>query len=99
MVGFNPLRIVLMGLVLVLILFPAAPGTELKFTWPQILPTLIAPVLTPLVFFGLLLDLIMAPILLSQYQEAVRRRYRWVIITNIVLLFLLVLRWYPFFTE
>lgn len=88
-----------MGLVFVLILFPAAPGSEFNFNWPEILPTLIAPVLTPLVFFGLLLDTLMAPILRSQYQDAARRRYRWVIILNIVLLVLLVLRWYPFYTK
>lgn len=94
---YGPLRVILgvvtLGLVL---LAPLAGGPTQKHGW-QMFPTLIAPAVVPLVFFGYLLIMLMSRVFMSDAGPGERARLRMVIRTDAILLAILVLAWGPFF--
>ena len=60
-------------------------------------PTVLVPALTPLVFMVLLLDAIMGAVLALASRPRERRHYRAVIAIDLALAAVLVLWWWPFF--
>lgn len=91
------LRLALIALVLVDIAIAPAPGTVAVYSGWTMVPTLIAPVMAPILFQVLLLDALMARVMLGSASGAKRLRYRRVVITNLVVALLLLLRWLPYF--
>ncbi|TAM47507.1 MAG: hypothetical protein EPN55_02025 [Gammaproteobacteria bacterium] len=95
--SLGPLRATLaLGAILMLLLRPA-PRTAAVFSGWALVPTFLAPVLTPMIFMGLLLDALMGVVLLVG-QEGDRRRYRTVIVVDLVLAALLMFWWWPYYT-
>lgn len=92
------LRVLLLaGAVMVLVLRPA-PATAPVYSGWGLFPTLIAPVLAPLVVMVLVLDTLMAGVLMSDKQGDERRRYRRIIRVNVFMAAVLALWWWPYFT-
>lgn len=94
--SLGPLRVTLaLGAIAMLLLRPA-PRTAAVFSGWALVPTFLAPVLTPMIFMGLLLDALMGVVLFVG-QEGDRRRYRTVIVVDLVLALLLVFWWWPYY--
>jgi cobalamin biosynthesis protein CobD/CbiB len=88
----------LTGLVVVLSLFATSPGTEVAYnTGWEILTTLIAPAIVPIVFMGLLLEMLMTRIWISGAQGAERRRLKGILIFETLLAIAMLVAWLPFF--
>ncbi len=85
-----------LGAIAMLLLRPA-PRTASVYSGWALVPTFLAPVLTPMIFMGLLLDALMGVVLFVG-QEGDRRRYRTVIAVDLVLAVLLLLWWWPYYS-
>ena len=94
---FKPLRIMLAILALVLIVFATPPTTEVVYHGFNMIPSLLMPVLAPIVLAVMLLDALMIRVFLVDKVGEERRNYRLSLYLNLVLVALLILRWYPFF--
>lgn len=86
----------LIGVAVALVLTPA-PGTRAVYSgWPLV-TTVLIPVLAPLLFALLLLDALMARVFLTDAEGAARRRFRTVILANLLAALALLLRWIPYY--
>lgn len=94
---FKPLRLILAVAAVSLIVFATAPGTEIILHGAGIIPTLLLPVISPLVFFVLLLDSLMIKVFLTEKTGSERTQYRFALYLNLLLVVVLFLRWYPYF--
>lgn len=95
--ALGPLRVALaLGALAVLLLRPA-PRTAAVYSGWALVPTFLAPVLTPMIFMVLLLDALMGAVLLVG-EAGDRRRYRWVIAVDLALAAALVLWWWPYYS-
>ena len=97
--AFGPLRITLILLVIIDMLLRPEPGTRLAYEGWEMVPGLLAPVMSPILFMLLLLDAIMAMVYRSDKPVEVKARYLIIVMVNIVLAITLLLRWLPFFKE
>lgn len=96
---FGVLRLMLATLVLVLAgLSLYAPG-PIEYEGWKVIPTLIAPVIAPIVFMGVLLDLLMARVWMIEAEPPVRRRLNLVTILDLVLLAILLFSWWDYFLK
>jgi hypothetical protein len=94
---FGPLRAALvLGVVLLLVLRPA-PGTPAVLSGWALVPTLVAPILAPLVLMTLLLDALMSAVFMTDKEGAARQRYRRLVAIDLVLACLTALWWWPYF--
>ncbi len=73
---------------------PATAGVYMGWAF---VPTVLAPVLAPLIMLVLLLDTMMSAIFMIDKDIAERRRYRMIIATHLVCVAALVARWLPYF--
>ncbi|MGD8926985.1 MAG: hypothetical protein PVG20_09030 [Thioalkalispiraceae bacterium] len=95
----GPLRYVLMiSAILSLILRPAL-GVKLTFDGWYVVPNLLVPVLTPILFMLLLLDAMMAMVYRSDKTGAVRARYLRIALINLGLAIGLLVYWLPFIQQ
>ena len=85
--------------ILILILIVAALFSmgETQKSGLMMFPTLIAPALVPMLFFVNLLDATMCLIMMSGKDAMQRRRYRHMILYDLLSLFLLFAVWTPFY--
>ena len=92
----GPLRgLLALGALATLVLRPA-PHTAAVYKGWAMVPTVLVPTLTPMIFMVVLLDAIMGAVLLASRPRE-QRHYRTVIAVDLVLAALLVLWWWPFF--
>lgn len=87
--------LLVLGALALLVLRPA-PRTAAIYSGWALVPTVLAPTLTPMIFMVLLLDAIMGAVLLASRPRE-RRHYRAVIAVDLVLAALLVIWWWPYF--
>ena len=92
----GPLRLLLVLDALAMLVLRPAPHTVAVYKGWAMVPTVLVPALTPLVFMVLLLDAIMGAVLLASRPRE-RRHYRAVIAIDLALAAVLVLWWWPFF--
>lgn len=71
------------------------PGVSAARSGWEMIPTLIAPVIVPLVFMVLLFDFMMSRVRMS--DEPVRNKFRIISYTELAIALLLFLVWLPFF--
>lgn len=90
--------LLLLGVVVLIATAPYAGGETAYSGW-LMWPTLLAPALAPMLVFVLPLDMTMCGILMADRTAAERRRYRAIIILDLVLLIVLVAAWSPFFLD
>lgn len=91
------LRVALAGMALLLIVFATRPGTAPVFGGFALLPTVLLPVLAPMVLMVLMLDALMARVFMFEKEGSERARYRRIVGVDLVLSVVLVLAWLPYF--
>jgi uncharacterized membrane protein len=91
------LRVVLAAMALLLIVFATRAGTPPVFGGFALLPTVLMPVLAPMVLMVLMLDALMARVFMFEKEAAERARYRRIVGVDLVLSVVLVLAWLPYF--
>lgn len=94
---FGPLRLVLLTVVVLAIILRPEPGVRLEHEGLEVIPNLLAPVLTPIFFMLLLLDAMMAMVYRSDKTDQVRRDYLLIVLTNLILAVTLIVYWAPFY--
>jgi len=93
--GLRPMRIALATLAIAAMILAPPAGTKIVMEGWQLATTLIIPSLTPLIFFGLLLDSLMGRVRLSDSTGDEARRYRSIVWTDLLLTLGLIVAWYP----
>lgn len=96
-VQYGPLRLALALFAVVTMVFAPAPGTPASFEGWAFVSTMLAPVLAPLFFAGLMLDAMMARIMMSSAEGGERRRLRNVLFVDLALGAALFLYWLPYY--
>jgi len=89
------LRLILILTAIILALFSTEPGTAAARSGWEMLPSLVLPALTPLVFMVLLFEIMMCRIRMS--DEAVRTKFANISYIEIAVALFLLLMWLPFF--
>lgn len=92
----GPMRLMLAFGVLALLILRPAPGTPPVYAGWDMLPTLLAPSLMPILVAVLLLDALMGAVWLASYPGE-QARYRTVISVSLGMAVLLILWWWPYF--
>jgi hypothetical protein len=93
------LRVTLVALVILDILASPRPGTSAVYSGWEMVPTLILPVLAPILLQVLLLDALMGRVMMSSATGAERSRYRRIVTVDLVFVIVLVLGWMPYFLK
>jgi hypothetical protein len=93
------LRVVLVVLSLLDMLGAPRPGTVAVYSGWELVPTLILPVLAPILLQVLLLDALMGRVLMSSNKGAEQGRYRRIMIVNLIFSAALTLWWLPYFMK
>lgn len=91
------LRVGLYTLALLSVVFRPQPGGEVVYEGWAIATTLLIPTLSPLIFMGLLLDVLMTLVLRADKTGAERRRYRTVLVSDLIMVVIMAIAWVPFF--
>lgn len=94
---FGPLRIALIVLVVVDMVLRPTPGSEINYEGIKVVSDLLAPVLSPILFMLLLLDVMMAMIYRSDKKDKVRSQYLIIVLFELLLAILFILYWIPYF--
>ena len=92
----GPLRIALAGCAIIAIFFAPQPGMQLVLYGTGVFTTLLIPVLAPLIFMGLLLDALMSRVRHIDADIEEKKRYKLIIIVNLVLALTILITWLPF---
>lgn len=91
------MRILLFAVAIISIVATPKPGTLADYATWRIVPTLLIPVLTPLIFMLLLMDSLMSRIWMTDKEADARHHYRVAIALNLLFAAGIVLAWYPYF--
>ena len=94
---FGALRLMLAVLTVVNILYVQKPGTPPVYSGWDLAPTVLAPVMAPLVLMLLMLDMLMSRVMMVDTKGRARKRLRHVILVEFVLALGLLLAWLPYF--
>lgn len=97
--SLGALRVALLLLAVLVILWAPKPGTPQVLEGRQIVSTLIAPALAPIVFMVLMLDALMGKVMSGSARGAERERYRRIVAANLVAGIALFLWWTPYFVR
>ena len=92
----GPLRILLFGLTLILIVFAPEAGTQRAREGLAVITSLIFPTITPMVFMGLLLDALMSWVKQVDLSGDEKKRFRMLSYLNLLFAVVLLVRWLPF---
>ena len=93
------LRVGLIVLAILDMLAAPRPGTAAVYSGWQVVPTLILPVLAPILLQVLLLDALMGRVMMGSAKGAERARYRRIMIVSLTFSAALVLWWLPYFLK
>ncbi len=96
----GPLRVALSTVVLLLVAIAPFSGMDTNYDNLSVIPTIVAPVLVPIVFFVLWLDVLMSKVFGSQATtEFDKKRHRLAVRVNIIAVVLLVAAWTRFYYQ
>lgn len=95
----KPLRIILIGFAIALIILRPAVGTSMVYQGWAMVPTMLAPVMTPIIFMLIMLDSFMSKILMLDIPVDARAGLRRVMWINLMMGFVLLAYWAPYFYE
>lgn len=94
---FGALRITMWLLAMVALFLIPSPGARAVYDgWPLV-TTVLVPVVTPMLFLGLLLDALMSRVFMADAEGEARRRLKRIMLINLIAAALLVARWLPFY--
>ena len=97
LVEMKPLRVMLNGFAILLILFRPELGTPISYEGWAMATTLLAPVLAPIIFMLLMLDSLMTKVFMAEKPQEVRASLSRVLRVNLIIGVALLLYWLPFF--
>jgi len=86
------------GAVISLLTIPFA-DPSIRYDSFGVLADVIIPVVTVILVFVLLLDSLMSRVFMSQHEGDGKRRFRFILRTNLILVALLLLGWTPYFIK
>lgn len=92
----GPMRIILMLLAIITIMFKPENGAAIDLEGLNLIPTLILPVLAPLLLTGLFLDALMGRVFSAEADEAVKQKYRFIIRLDLFFAVILLIAWVPY---
>jgi hypothetical protein len=94
---FGVLRVGLILLTLAVMVSAPKPGTQAVYSGWELWPTLMAPVLAPILVQVVLLDALMGRVMMGSAKGAERARYRRIMFTNLGLAVALTAWYAPYF--
>jgi hypothetical protein len=94
---FGALRLMLALATVSSALFVQKPGTSPVYAGWEFVPTVLAPVMTPLVLMVLLLDVLMSWVMRVDSKGRERVRLRHILVTELLLAAGLVVLWLPYY--
>ncbi|MDY6979468.1 MAG: hypothetical protein SV201_06270 [Pseudomonadota bacterium] len=97
LIELKPLRVVLILCALLTVILQPQPGASPVYHGWDVVPTLLIPVLAPLLFMLLMLDSLMTTMLRSQSSGEEHARYGRVRNTVLIAGILVLLAWLPYF--
>ena len=95
----GPLRAMLFAGIIAMAAAAAFSAGGMQTSGIMIFPTLIVPAVVPMIFFVLPLDMTMCAIMMSGKTDAEKKRYRKLILCDIVAMVLLFAAWWPFYSK
>lgn len=93
--AIGPLRLGLAVIALLVVMLMPTPGSGVVTEGWNALTSVVVPAITPLLIMIYLLDVLMARVLMKDRTGPERRRYRWVIASDLVLTALLLAAFLP----
>ncbi|MFV1998520.1 MAG: hypothetical protein ACC641_10980 [Acidiferrobacterales bacterium] len=92
----GPLRFMLQGLAFVFIILSQFVGSRSVYSGWEIIPTLVVPALVPIIFFGMLLELMMSTVFMVDAEDVQKKtRFKTIIKIDIAIIAGLLLFWVP----
>jgi hypothetical protein len=96
----GPLRLMLQVLAVIFVFLALAVGETVHYNGWKMLPTLIVPALIPIIFFGMLLELLMSTVFLIDAEEPEKKsRFKLIVKTDLLIVAGLILFWIPVFAK
>jgi len=95
----RPLRVVMIIFTLIVCVLSRFAGDEVILTGWQVVPTLIAPALAPIVFFVIWLDVLMSWVFKIDAEQTEKQRFVRIITTDLVLVAILSASWFGYFSR
>ena len=93
------LRIVMMVFTIVLVILSRFAGGETAFSGWQMIPTLIAPAIVPILFFVIWLDVLMSWVFKIDAEQEEKKRFVRIILTDLALVIVLSASWFGYFSR
>jgi len=93
----RPMRVVLIGMVLISMIFKPAPGTELIYEGWDVFTTLLLPVFSPILLMLLWLDSLIAKLWSTQTEGNEQKRYKMILRINLSLSVIFIFVWLSYF--
>ena len=92
----GPLRFMLQALAIIFIFLALSVGDTIYYSGWKMLPTLIVPALIPIIFFGMLLELLMSTVFMIDAEEPdTKARFKQIIKTDVLIVAGILLFWVP----
>ncbi|MEM7019125.1 MAG: hypothetical protein AAF512_17510 [Pseudomonadota bacterium] len=94
---FGALRIMLLLLAIVCIIFYPRPDAEIIYDSLSVMSTLVVPVMSPMIFMVVMLDVMMTRIFMADSTDENKARLRDIMRVELIVAAILILSWLPFF--
>lgn len=91
------LRLCLLGLAVIDILLRPEPGSSAAHAGIEIIPTLIAPAVAPILLMVILFDALMSKIRASDTQGEEKTTFTQIMLIELAMVIILVIAWFPYF--
>ena len=92
----GPIRNILYVLAIITIAFKPENSTVMNLEGLQFIPTLILPVIAPLLITGFFLDMVMCRIYSSEQSEDIKQKFRYISRADLLLASILLISWVPY---
>lgn len=94
------LRFMLQALAVVFIFLSLSVGDKVYYSGWKIFPSLIVPALIPILFFGMLLELLMSTVFLVDAEEPEKKsRFKMIVKTDVLIIAGILVFWVPVFLK
>jgi len=92
----GPIRVLLYVLAIITIIFKPDNSTTLNLEGLNFIPTLVLPVIAPLLITGFFLDMLMSRIYSSEQNDETRKKFKLISRVDFTLAVLLLVFWVPY---
>lgn len=92
----GPIRVILYFFAVITIIFKPDNSTEMSLEGLQFIPTLVLPVIAPLLITGFFLDMLMSRIYSAEQSDDVKRKFRRISLVDLCFAVVLLILWVPY---